>query len=128
MEAYQRWYRCQGAPPLLRKENTSTPLIDRDIHLVAPMVEYLGPEAKPPKFVEGKETPGTGHRYRCKLWDPKTKNCTIYDIRPQMCRDYPGLGGCNFAACTWKSKKRKKTPAIKGSDLVEMGVEEDVKE
>ena len=49
-----------------------------------------------------------GYRYRCKHWDPETGDCTIYDIRPQMCRDYPGAHGCNYAACTWHSRRQEK--------------------
>lgn len=98
-----------------------------DIHLIAPMVVYLGPDASLPKQVNptdeavlGKpEIPG--HRYRCKHFDPKAKVCTIYDIRPAMCRDYPGKDDatCNYAGCTWKARKAKRETAVQRRDRLE---------
>lgn len=103
-----------------------------DIHLIAPMVVYLGPDAKMPKQVNptdeallGKpEIPG--HRYRCKHFDAKAKGCTIYGIRPAMCRDYPGddwpkvavekRATCNYANCTWKARKVKRETAAQRCD------------
>ena len=51
--------------------------------------------------------------YTCKNFDPVTKNCTAYETRPEMCRDYPygnpphskgykprAEGQCNYRDCT----------------------------
>jgi Fe-S-cluster containining protein len=79
----------------------------QDIHLIYPMVRYLGAFKRPPY----REVVSTGdsvlkHYYTCKHFDPKTSNCTIYAIRPVMCRDYPYGRGCNYADCTWSGHKQ----------------------
>jgi hypothetical protein len=32
----------------------------------------------------------------CKFLDPKSRGCTIYEGRPQVCRDYPGRPRCVY--------------------------------
>lgn len=32
----------------------------------------------------------------CKFLDPVTRGCTIYEGRPQICRDYPGTKDCAY--------------------------------
>lgn len=40
--------------------------------------------------------PDKGEAYfTCRHWDPTTRLCTVYDDRPQMCRDHP-RGACKF--------------------------------
>jgi Fe-S-cluster containining protein len=95
----------------MTKEGAQPGEVFTDLHLIAPMVIYLGPKAKSPRYVNSHEKGPDVHRYRCKHWDSKTQDCTIYEIRPLMCREYPGRDKCNFAACTWESNKRKKRPA-----------------
>ena len=56
-------------------------------------------QARRKKFgVEGnladKDT--SGHWYKCRHWDENTRLCTIYTQRPQMCRDYPYAGKCEY--------------------------------
>ncbi len=110
--AYHTWLATNnGRIEQLSMEGTSSERIMADIHLIAPMVIYLGPDAKVPRLVEGNKLPnGKEYRYRCKHWDAKTKDCTIYEMRPRMCRIYPGGSGCNFSACTWSERKRVKRP------------------
>lgn len=38
-------------------------------------------------------------RYTCRHLSP-TGDCTIYDRRPDMCKRYPSMGKCEWAACT----------------------------
>ena len=103
---YHRWR--AGGEQLNMNGGKPNPIY-KDIHLLAPMVVYLGFTDKAPKEIEKSEGPPVkAHRYRCKHFDPKTRDCTIYSMRPQMCRDYPSSEGCNFAACSWKSRRRKK--------------------
>jgi len=81
-----------------------------DIHLIAPMVVYLGHlrSGDQDEGLERNENPDElGHYYRCKHLDETTNDCTIYDIRPQMCRDYPNSGTCKYNDCTWEAVKRK---------------------
>lgn len=83
--------------------DTKTPI---DIHLIFPMLSYLGQDVMP-RQVRRVEPDPDRHYYSCKHWDQETGDCTIYEHRPQMCREYPYRGKCNYAACTWKSKKQK---------------------
>jgi Fe-S-cluster containining protein len=32
----------------------------------------------------------------CKFLDPETRGCTIYEGRPEVCRDYPGQKTCGY--------------------------------
>lgn len=91
--------------------------IFQDIHLIAPMLVYLGEFDKPPNqyindtdevLLNGGKFDHTRHYYRCKHFDPKKKICTIYDMRPAMCRSYPNGNECNYTACTWKEVRAKK--------------------
>lgn len=83
-----------------------------DIDLIAPMVTYLGLGTIPNASIDPGRVGRIMHTYTCKHFDRTTRNCTIYDIRPQMCRDYPSYGvgtRCNYNACTWQSQ-RELTP------------------
>ena len=37
-----------------------------------------------------------GYVYTCRNFDDETRLCTIYDKRPEMCRDYPYANECEF--------------------------------
>lgn len=112
---YHRWVSREGAP--MGMNGHSLGPWYKDIWLIAPMVVYLGyKEGMPPRVnPSDEELKGEPelkyHRYKCKHFDPQTRDCTIYDIRPAMCRSYPGPSGCNYADCTWESRKvKKETP------------------
>jgi Fe-S-cluster containining protein len=85
-----------------------------DIWLIAPMVTYLGYNRDYPPTVNPRDEELLGqplpeqHWYSCKHFDPDTCLCTIYEIRPSMCRSYPGRGSCNYGECTWTDRKEKK--------------------
>ena len=32
----------------------------------------------------------------CRFLDPDTRRCTIYEARPQICRDFPGTRRCGY--------------------------------
>jgi Fe-S-cluster containining protein len=39
--------------------------------------------------------------FTCKYWDKETQLCTIYERRPNMCRNFPEKGEeCDF--CGWR--------------------------
>ena len=106
--AYHRWKINAGnTKPIPMAGNETTKTIFADIYLIAPMVKYLGFRTAPMKAVVQNGRPRAAHYYTCKNFDKKTRKCTIYEIRPQMCREYPYGRGCNYAACTWKSRRRK---------------------
>jgi|SRR3990167_6877106 len=58
-----------------------------DIHLIYPMVTPL------------EECVG-GWTYSCKHLDTNN-NCSIYDNRPDMCRNFPYEKRCPFPECEW---------------------------
>lgn len=100
-----------GPPEGLRGGAKESTIID--IHLIYPMLIYLGRfrDQLPYKPVRPPESLGEGvHIYTCKHLDRKTGDCTIYEIRPQMCREYPYSGLCNYAGCTWEERKVKPLP------------------
>lgn len=41
-----------------------------------------------------------GWMYTCKNFDTVAGNCTIYETRPNMCRDYPYGRACRYRECT----------------------------
>lgn len=42
--------------------------------------------------------------YTCKYYDPETRNCTNYENRPSICREFPGSGTCKYRGCTYKEQ------------------------
>ena len=32
----------------------------------------------------------------CRFFDQDSRSCSIYEVRPEMCRDYPGLKRCGY--------------------------------
>lgn len=115
MDSYKQWLSSQSGKEPLMMNDIRVPFAHSDIHLIAPMVEYLGDDAPQPRLInvyrhKGAEKDPKNYRYRCKHFDRKTRNCTIYEIRPWMCRHYPGPIGCRYAACTWEERKQEKRP------------------
>lgn len=108
---YAQW---KSGGKQITMSGATPPPVWQDIHLIAPMVVWLGPDATRPKQINPRdsillgEVDPAGHRYRCKHFDANEKLCTIYEIRPAMCRNYPGGKPCNYASCTWKKRKAKK--------------------
>ncbi len=122
MEAeYTRWQKRNGSADRTQEAFGMSGRPDRhavivDIHLIYPMLVYLGARNSAPypqvnksprKVLEG------AHYYSCKHWDRETGNCDIYEHRPQMCREYPYAADCNYANCTWTERKQKKEPKRK---------------
>jgi Fe-S-cluster containining protein len=111
-EEYQRWLRTDGDAVIHKGHigyGQAKPLL-AEIHLIYPMVIHLS-ESYPdgyamvnPRDVDPEEV-SAGHFYTCKHLDRTTDNCTIYEDRPGMCRDYPYRGSCNYAECTWTERK-----------------------
>lgn len=49
----------------------------------------------------------TIYLYTCRHFDREARNCTVYEDRPEMCRDHPGYGqtsACDHVACEWTLK------------------------
>ena len=103
---YQRWRNQGTLQPIMKNGQLGTSGIPIDIFLIAPMLVYKGLMFPPFKQVRPDEPRIKHHIYTCKHFDAK-KKCTIYEYRPQMCRDYPYGKSCNYVACTWKERKEK---------------------
>lgn len=70
-----------------------------EIYLIYPMLIYLGYNDWEPNN-PGIKIPGQRcHHYTCKHFDTKTNLCTIYEIRPLMCRNYPNGHACRYKGC-----------------------------
>jgi len=82
-EKYLAWYR--------RDYERET--IPQDIHLIYPMVTYLGFMRSEP--YQQNEL----HWYTCKHLDEETSLCKIYEIRPKMCREFPYESKCPYSGC-----------------------------
>lgn len=48
-----------------------------------------------------------GFRYTCKFWDKASGNCTNYENRPTMCKDYPYGTACKYKGCTMVENKEE---------------------
>lgn len=119
-ESYARWNKGTANDPLYKDGITpESTTIFQDIHLVAPMVTYLGFFKKSPlktvnpsdNEIIGKTDDG-GHYYSCKHFDPRKRACTIYEIRPRMCHAYPYGKKCKYDKCTWTGHKEKKLTRV----------------
>jgi len=86
--AYEEW-RAQ-APP------TVPPVAD--IHLIFPMVRYMGPTETDPH--DGHPLDAPMPSYTCVHLTPGG-DCGIHEHRPQMCRDFPYGHTCPCPGCTW---------------------------
>ncbi len=42
-------------------------------------------------------------RFTCRHLVRDSGDCSVYDTRPRMCRDYPYGGTCQYPGCTLKS-------------------------
>jgi Fe-S-cluster containining protein len=78
--------------------STALRYLESDLNLVPDMVTYLGTNNI---SADGDTAKNPINHYRCNYHDPVSGNCTIYECRPRMCRDYPGTGGiCLYNGCT----------------------------
>jgi len=105
---YLNWKEaCEGTPMVMngRPELKST-YHSHDIHLIYPMLIDLGEHYFEPRAPEVKTDFKVRH-YGCKHFDYKTRLCTIYDIRPSMCRNYPNDKVCLYKGCKCYPQKQE---------------------
>ncbi len=57
------------------------------------------------KVPRGEKTSYAFH-YTCKHYDREKRECSVYEERPQMCRDYPNVEPCKYKKCTRVVEKR----------------------
>ena len=80
-EAYTAW-----------REQRSGATWPNDIWLIAPMIRQNPVEA------------GHDPTFSC-IHLQANGDCGIYNIRPQVCREYPNNRGCCFEGCTWDAQR-----------------------
>lgn len=51
--------------------------------------------------------------YTCKHYDRARHLCTIYDVRPLMCRAYPNGEPCTYAGCTMVDPTEEMVPKLR---------------
>lgn len=68
----------------------------RDADLIARMVLYKGKYRAANRNFPGE---AVAHHYTCRYFDTVTRDCTIYEQRPTMCRDHPYEKPCTFKGC-----------------------------
>lgn len=90
----ERFFISSSPAELNERASKNDPTVDIDIQQIAAMVIPIE-EAK------GEGVPG--YWYTCKNWDTETRLCTIYETRPQMCRDFPYMDPC--INCGWENQE-----------------------
>lgn len=48
----------------------------------------------------------------CQFLDTKTRKCTIYQVRPSVCRTYPEAPRCGYYEMLSSERKRQQDPTI----------------
>lgn len=71
----------------------------QDGEMITSMVEFIESMPKDADKPDGDMI----YWYSCKNWDAKSGDCTVYETRPRMCRQYPYGKACAYDGCTWKS-------------------------
>lgn len=83
--------------------------IFKDIYLVYLMLIFSHKDNNHPEF--SKDHPASKldkeniyYHYKCKHYDKKNRKCTIYEVRPWMCRSYPNGKPCYNKGCQWRKQ------------------------
>ena len=48
----------------------------------------------------------------CRFLDSTTRRCTIYEIRPRACREYPGTVRCGYYDFLTSERRRQEDPKL----------------
>lgn len=48
----------------------------------------------------------------CRFLDPGTRRCTIYEVRPAACRNYPGTPRCGYYDFLAAERRRQENPNL----------------
>jgi Fe-S-cluster containining protein len=91
-----------------------------DIHLIFPMVIPLGKHDKTP---QGSPVNTPVDWFTCKHFDKGMSLCTIYDHRPQMCRDYPYGSWCTYPGCQHDRAETDEVRKLREDDKVKGDLE-----
>lgn len=95
---WSRRHRLTGKLPGPASDRAPAPLLVEDIEQIATMAQPIGYSRNDP--ITGVEWLKAVHWYTCRNLDA-AGNCTVYDTRPRMCREYPYGRQCQHKACAW---------------------------
>ena len=82
-----------------RLDGENIGVIYSEIDLLYPMLTFLRKDNIHPDGE--KKIEGNVYHYSCKHLDRKTGDCTIYNIRPSMCRHFASETICHYKSCKW---------------------------
>jgi hypothetical protein len=103
MEVTKRsYYNCNKCPAYCCSVYERVRVTTRDIRRLAKHFKVDVPTAQQrftttyqgERILRRKADPIFGQA--CKFLDPKLRQCTIYDARPHVCRDFPGRERCAY--------------------------------
>jgi len=103
--SYRRWVADQSydSIPIVNGDQSASAIFG-EVWLLYPMLTFIKKDLKHPEGSNKKPV----YHYKCKNFDSKKKICTIYDIRPSMCRSFgSGDRGCGYKSCKWDSATKK---------------------
>jgi Fe-S-cluster containining protein len=103
----------------LRSEGREGFWPDQD-RFLADMLVSLTPDEAEERALRFEITPPSGFNlaswaeqgllYTCRHWDEESRLCTVYEDRPQMCREYPYAGRCQHDCdCTFTCETHIRT-------------------
>lgn len=67
-----------------------------------------------PEFIDKAIAAGSDELYTCRNWNEETRECGVYEARPDMCASYPyegtcfhcrEVGGCSLQDHKWRRKQ-----------------------
>lgn len=109
-DAYLTWLDLSQSLPEERKykdvPRDNRYFLDHEMFLIYPMLVYKSSSMVHPDRPHI-EQPQPQYHYSCKHFDPVARVCTIYDIRPNICRLYgDSSDGCGYKECTSKKYRQ----------------------
>jgi hypothetical protein len=96
------------------------PVTDRDIRRLAARFDTDAATARRRYTKKGAEPGERVLRHRhdaifqsaCRFLDQESRRCTIYEDRPNACRDYPGTGRCGYYDFLSAERRRQEDPDL----------------
>lgn len=98
--SYLNWLSSKNTNLKLSSNNEYNKIYD-SISLIYPMLTFIKKDYYHPEFPKSKR-PYLIYHYTCKHFNNNKKLCSIYEIRPTMCKTYPNKEYCNNPKCKCK--------------------------
>jgi len=102
IQAQRRYYNCSKCPAYCCSVYERVRVDRRDIRRLArhfnvddrTAIQRFTKTYNGERILRQKADPIFGKA--CRFLDPKTRQCTIYDARPRVCRDFPNRARCAY--------------------------------